>query len=293
MPPKLSYEYIKSFVSSTGYKLLSTEYTNSKTKLHIICNNGHLYDAHFNSFYNGNRCPVCFGTPKLSYDNVKEIVEKEKYILVSEIYENNSKKLKMICNKGHECYISINNFKNNKTRCNICSGKQKYTKGYIQNYIKQFGYKIISDMMLYKNVNSIITIECKSKHHYRTTFHNFKRGYRCPKCLYSGEEKEVLDFIKTIYKGTIIENDRTQLINPNTNHWLELDIWMPDINMAIEYNGYYHTLNEHYKRDIIKNKLCLKNNIKLITINSNEWKKNKSICKGLLLEGINNATNNL
>jgi hypothetical protein len=43
-----------------------------------------------------------------------------------------------------------------------------------------------------------------------------------------------LEFIKSIYNGEIIENDKKTIINPITNHWLELDIYLPDINKAIE-----------------------------------------------------------
>lgn len=60
----------------------------------------------------------------------------------------------------------------------------------------------------------------------------------CPRCLtcypyisgYSFKEKQVVEFIKNIYNGKVIENDK-QLISP-----LELDIVIPDKKLAIEFN---------------------------------------------------------
>lgn len=48
---------------------------------------------------------------------------------------------------------------------------------------------------------------------------------------YSAGEKEVLEFIKNNYAGTIIDNDR-KLIKPR-----EIDILLSDLKIAIEYNG--------------------------------------------------------
>jgi hypothetical protein len=84
MPQKLTYEYVKSFIEKDGYVLLSNEYVNSKTKLTIKCDEGHTYNAHFNSFRGGCRCPICFGTPKHNYQYVKEYVESDGFILLSD-----------------------------------------------------------------------------------------------------------------------------------------------------------------------------------------------------------------
>ena len=46
-------------------------------------------------------------------------------------------------------------------------------------------------------------------------------------------EKEIINFIKSIYDGEIIENNR-HIISP-----MELDIYIPQKNLAIEFNGLY------------------------------------------------------
>lgn len=52
----------------------------------------------------------------------------------------------------------------------------------------------------------------------------------------SGVEQEIREYVKLLYSGEILYNNRT-VLQP-----LELDLYMPEINMAIEVNGtYWHS----------------------------------------------------
>ena len=99
-------------------------------------------------------------------------------------------------------------------------------------------------------------------------------------------EKEVLEFVKSIYHGTIIENDRTQMEPDSKNNWIdfhELDIWLPDIKVAIEYNGtYWHSLDVVSKSDEFKRLQCESKGIKLIEIRECEWNNDREGCKKIL-----------
>jgi hypothetical protein len=76
----------------------------------------------------------------------------------------------------------------------------------------------------------------------------------------SKSEKELVDFIKKTH--TVIENDRN-ILNP-----LELDIVIPQIKLAIEYNGVYWHSNVFKDKNYHLDKLlkCLEKGIKLFTI---------------------------
>lgn len=96
---------------------------------------------------------------------------------------------------------------------------------------------------------------------------------RC-ECQYkhSRLEDEIYQFIRDIYDKTIIRNDRT-VIKPD-----ELDIYLPDLKIAIECNGnYWHSYvqrpdaNYHYA----KTQRCSKLGIRLIHIFEYEWLTNK------------------
>jgi len=111
------------------------------------------------------------------------------------------------------------------------------------------------------------------------TWGNWNKGRRCPDCAFkdgkSSTEKEVVKYVEG-YGITIFENDRTQILNPNTKKFLELDIWIPSLRKAIEVNGrYWHEKKETKKRDRIKKKVCMDNNISLLSIDDKNWNINK------------------
>lgn len=56
---RLSYNYVKEYITNNQYELLSKEYINSSIKLDIKCNNNHKYSVTFHNFQAGWRCPVC------------------------------------------------------------------------------------------------------------------------------------------------------------------------------------------------------------------------------------------
>lgn len=104
-------------------------------------------------------------------------------------------------------------------------------------------------------------------------------------------EKEVLEFVKTIYSGIIIENDRTQMTPNDENKWIEnheLDIWLPEIKVAIEYNGtYWHSLPERIASDKFKRLQCESNGIQLVVITEHEWSIDRRGCEELLRRIVN------
>ena len=112
---------------------------------------------------------------------------------------------------------------------------------------------------------------------------NYRRVPRCPKCYpfdssvgTSIEEKEVKDYVESIYSGRIIEND-SKIINP-----YELDIYMPERNIAIEFDGlYWHSeaCGKDSTYHLKKTEMCSKIGVQLIHIFEDEWKNKKDIVK--------------
>lgn len=85
------------------------------------------------------------------------------------------------------------------------------------------------------------------------------------------------------------------LVNPKTNHKLELDFYCPQLKIAIEINGiqHYHpdwaTSNYQRFKDTIKAKLCKDRGVRLITLTKGNYKK----LGGLLKQPIGYGTNKL
>ena len=288
MPKKILYDDVKKYIESFDYMLLSKTYKNAKQKLLIKCPLGHKYKVSWCNFKNKYRCPICAGNKKLSYKDVKDYIEKEGYQLLSDTYKNAQSKLKVICPKRHEYDVRFYNFKNGK-RCPICKGGIKLTYLYVNSFIEREGYQLLSND--YKNNRVKLLLKCPEGHEYKANFRDFQQGNRCPFCSNntSKGEIELQDYVESLGYD-IIRNDRTQIINPLTNKNLELDIWIPSLNKAIEYNGtYWHSLNERIKCDSIKKDQCKQKGIDLLIVNDEKWSNCKKIEQKIIknfLKGI-------
>ena len=84
-----------------------------------------------------------------------------------------------------------------------------------------------------------------------------------------------------------MKNDRKTILNPNTNRFLELDIYLPKSKKAIAFNGdYWHSFDDRIKKDKLKNSICIDQNIKLLTIMESDWLKNIELMKETILKFI-------
>lgn len=86
------------------------------------------------------------------------------------------------------------------------------------------------------------------------------------------KEKELLNYIKTIYNDEILENV-TNIIANNNHRYYELDIYLPKMNLAFEFNGtYWHSTkykDKYYHQR--KTLLCYVQGVQLINIWEYEW----------------------
>lgn len=94
----------------------------------------------------------------------------------------------------------------------------------------------------------------------------------------SKPEKEVGDFIKEIYDGEVIENSR-EIIPP-----LELDIYLPEYNLAIEFDGLYWHSIEHKEKEyhLRKTEIAESKGIQILHIFEDEWRDKQKIVKNII-----------
>ena len=108
--------------------------------------------------------------------------------------------------------------------------------------------------------------------------HNFKT---------SNKEKELVKFLKEIYTGEIVENTKS-VIKPK-----ELDIYIPDIKLAIEFNWiYWHSEFKGEKErnyHLMKSNMCSDKWIRLIHVFEDEWDNKNEICRTRILYIILNS----
>ena len=112
----------------------------------------------------------------------------------------------------------------------------------------------------------------------------------CPVCnpretFSSVGENEVADFIRSIYDGIVIQNDREQLGGK------EIDVYIPEFKIGLEFTGlYWHAEKQNPERNHLlwKKQFAGKRGIKLITLFEDEWHNKKEIVKSRL-SGLLNA----
>jgi very-short-patch-repair endonuclease len=103
----------------------------------------------------------------------------------------------------------------------------------------------------------------------------------------SGGESDLNQFISNNYTGEI-QTRTKKIIHP-----YELDIYLPDLNIAIEYNGiYWHSENNKKDKNyhLNKYKLCRDKGIRLIQIYDTEWQQTQDVVKSKLLYLLNKDT---
>jgi hypothetical protein len=133
--------------------------------------------------------------------------------------------------------------------------------------------------------------ECKSQFE-----RNLNNGYipSCAICARKNStynnssvgEREVIDFIRNVCDTEIIERDRSTL------NGKELDIFLPKLKLAIEYNGiYWHSESKLQNKmyHLKKTEQCAIRGIQLIHIYDYQWHQKQEIIKSMLLSKLNKS----
>lgn len=121
---------------------------------------------------------------------------------------------------------------------------------------------------LYKMSNSAFNVHIRSNESPCNICNPPKHDFK------SKGETELKDFIVSVYNGSVVQN----YLRGSSK---ELDIFIPDKNLAFEYNGlYYH--NELFKENnyhLSKKNAAKNNNINLVHVFEDEWLYKKEIVK--------------
>jgi very-short-patch-repair endonuclease len=173
-----------------------------------------------------------------------------------------------------------------------------YTKAkkWIENAYKKYKDVIFVDVDI-DNREFIIKCDYGKDHDFKISFNHFRDRYRnniklCTECNpinshVSSLELELRCFIEQNYKDDIIINSR-KIIPP-----YEIDIYLPDINLAFEFNGiYWHDdSNKDNNYHLNKTNMCKEKNIQLIHIWQDSWQHHKDIVMSMILHHLNKTKN--
>ena len=250
----------------------------SHMKLWWKCSNGHSWQGAVSKRFQGRRCPYCFGTKPLSGFNDLATIHPElanewdhikNTFPISEYRPTSNKKAWWICSKGHSWEAAISK-RTLGEKCPICQGK-KILSGYNDLPTTHPILMLEWDLEKNKGINpyqfgkgseTIVWWICKHKHSWSAPIYSRTSGTGCPICAKelqsSYPEKAIYFYIKKLFPDAI-SGYKSPILNG-----LELDIYIPSYDIAIEYDGErWHT---DVSRDMEKNNLCEKLGILLIRV---------------------------
>ena len=288
------------------YDYSKVEYQSMHTKVCIICpKHGEFWQTPHNHL-KGQNCPLCAKEKRKTkelYNNQQKFIELSKQKFGNKFdyskvnYENNRNKVTLICSKHGEISVIPYEHLSSQFGCKQCA-VESVGKERINTYAHHFFHKanIIHsnkynyDNSVYNGISQSIVINCPIHGDFTQIASYHLDGCGCPVCgcRLSKGENEIYEFIKS-KKIEVIRNDRN-IIKP-----LELDLYLPNSNIAIEYNGLiWHS--EQYKYNPImyhleKTEKCNEQGIRLIHIFEDEWLEKKEIVKSRLCSilGINST----
>lgn len=212
---------VKKFVKQKYPKaiLLSTIYKNNNSKLDLICENGHNFSICFLNLNKGSWCKKCYSFGRLSYDNVKEYINKihPGSTLLSNKYVKNKEKLNLICENGHNLSLNFSRIKAGAW-CQTCKGKIPKSFAFIDNYLK-INYPG-SFILSYDNIKKI-SLKCCNNHIFELNYNDIIKGIWCAKCKKSNfvnkqkhKIEDVIKFIEKYHKGSKLLS--TEYINSHS-----------------------------------------------------------------------------
>ena len=190
-----------------------------------------------------------------------------------EVTSGSSKDVWWICENGHSYLNEVVSVVHGK-KCPICLN-QKVLAGYNDlattnpEMLEEWDYEKNTDIKpseLTAGSNKKVWWYCNHGHSYLMKPNAKKQGSGCPKCAAerktSFPEQAVLFYLSNYVKT----ESRYYFHNK-----YEIDVFLPELNIGIEYDGlYYHSGHEASLKEEKKNKYLSENNIRLIRIKETE-----------------------
>ena len=265
----------------------------SGKKVWWICSKGHEYQQSVLQKTNiGQGCPICANQKILAGYNdlatTHPVIAKEWHpikngnLLPINVTAGSPKKIWWVCSKGHEYQQSLEKRTKRGFSCPYCSGHKAW-KGFndfetiYPNIAKEWhptknGSLRPSDVTF--GSGKMVWWKCPIGHEYQASIHDRGSGQtNCPICnssrLTSFGEQSIYYYIRKIYPDTL------NRYNEFFSNSMEFDVYVPSLNIAIEYDGgHWHQTEDEHNREIKKYNFCKENNITLIRVkeqNKQNW----------------------
>ena len=322
-------EFINRLNSIFGnqYDYTSVKYKNTRTPVTVVCKKHGEFSLNASALLAGCGCPKCkkerieenrrlrqknteiereqkkSAQERVKKEKLNSFIQKarevhgDKYDYSKVEYINTKEKVCIICPEHGE-FWQVAESHLQGAGCPKCASKKLSaifsfdTDKFMKNAKAIHGDKYDYSKVNYVNNHSKVIIGCPKHGDFLQTpsMHvNMRQG--CPLCgtLSSKDELEIYELLKQHYGGIIIMREHS-IIAPK-----ELDIFLPDKKIAIEYNGLrWHSslFTQDKNSHLQKLELCKEKGISLIQVFEDEWVYHKDICKEKILRAIGCSNGN-
>lgn len=280
------------------YDYSKTNYVNAYTKVCVICpKHGEFYMLPQNHIL-GQGCPKCAGRGLNTEEIVKKFIEVhgDKYDYSKVEFHKMHEKVCIICPKHGEFWQTPSKHLLGQScpKCRIenrANDRKLTTEEFVAKAREIHGDKYIYDKTVYKGTYEYLTITCPKHEDFKQRANDHLNGHGCPICgnNMSIAETDIEKYINSLNIET--ESKKRGILSNNK----EIDIFIPNYNIGIEYNGLkWHSdefKNKNYHLD--KTIECEKNGIRLIHIFEDEWLNKKDIIKSIISNILGKTENKL
>lgn len=264
-------------LNKNGYLKPTMVSTRSNKKVWWKCEKGHEWECTVDKRQAGQGCPFCSGRRVLEGFNDLATVNpniahewhsvKNERLKPSNVTKFSNKVVWWQCNKGHNWSAKVSD-RSLGQGCPICANKQVLV-GYndlattIPEIAQEWHPTKNGKLKPYDVVAGSerkVWWKCKKGHEWEVAVAYRSGGTGCPICNnerhISFPEKALYFYVKKYFNDAIANYNDKRIGN------LELDVYIPAMNIGLEYDGIYHKR----ERDINKNTVCKRNGIKLIRL---------------------------
>ena len=280
MKKKTTIEFIEDAkrVHGNKYDYSKVNYIDSKTKICIICSEHGEFWQLPSAHLNGQGCPKCkkyrVGEGKYNtniFIEKAKLVHGDKYDYSKVNYIDSITKVCITCPEHGEFWQEPNSHLrgNGCKKCAVELKKKIVRENFIKRASKIHNFKYNYTKTEYNGWNEKVCIICPEHGEFWQSGGSHLMGKGCPMCNKSKLEIEI---------SNCFSEKNIKYVEGKHFDWLgkqHLDFYLPEYNIAIECQGEEHFKEINFfggkdgfintnKRDINKNKLCKKNNIKLL-----------------------------
>ena len=249
----------------------------SERKAWWKCKKSHNWQATIASRNQGKGCPYCANRKVLiGYNDLQTAnpslskewhLENNQGLTPMDITSNSDKKVWWRCNEGHEWQARIAD-RSKGNGCPYCAGK-KVLVGYNDlntvniELAKEWNYEknnSLTPMDVTANSDKKVWWKCSKGHEWAAKIYSRSNGSGCPAC--SSEKHTSFPEYAMIY---YLQKQGLDVIHSSRKYGYELDVYIPSLKIAIEYDGYYWH-KDKVSLDLEKNRKCENDGIKLYRI---------------------------